>query len=127
MADAVTITLPEPPKELNPNGRHHWRAKLRPKQQYRETAKWCGMEMVGDREPVEAAEVWITYYHRTANHRDRDNILASLKPAIDGLVDAGLLADDSDLTYRPIRRETDKGNPRVEVTIEAVDMEDTDE
>jgi Holliday junction resolvase RusA-like endonuclease len=63
----------------------------------------------------------VVFYAKDARRRDRDNILASMKPAFDGLVDAGILADDEGLTHAPVRIEIDRKNPRVEITIEPID------
>ena len=60
----------------------------------------------------EKAEVSVTFVIRDRRgYKDIDNALASLKPAIDGCVDAGVIPDDSDecLSYRlPIMYEVNK-------------------
>lgn len=119
---ALTITLPLPPKELNPNGRTHWRAKMKPKQVYRERAWLECVAQPGHAMGLQEATVGVRFYHRTKNHRDPDNIIASLKHAIDGIVRAGVLADDDRLTWLPVERLTDKDNPRVEITIDGKDQ-----
>lgn len=57
--------------------------------------------------PLGRAELEATFLVKTARRRDPDNLVASLKPLIDGLVAAGVLADDDTgtLTLRPIRVE----------------------
>lgn len=124
MADAITITLPLPPKQLSPNGRSHWRSKAKAVKSYRTRA--AEEAMVAAYENPEArrnmpwshATIAIAYYHRTSRFADSDNIVASLKAGIDGLVDGGLLTDDRDVTYLPVTRLVDGKNPRVEVTIQ---------
>lgn len=63
------------------------------------------------------ANVQITVTPPDRRRRDKDNLLASLKAAFDGAQDAGLIADDSGLTYLPIViTEPDKANARVTLT-----------
>lgn len=96
----VKISLPFPPRELSPNARVHWARKAKVIAAYRQ---WCGWAArVGDtgfllpsltlKPPVEAT---VTFVLPDKRRRDMDNLLASLKPMWDGLVDAGLLGDDS--------------------------------
>jgi hypothetical protein len=42
------------------------------------------------------ASVVLTYYPTTNRQRDTDNLFATLKPCLDGLVDYGLVPDDND-------------------------------
>lgn len=66
------------------------------------------------------ARIVATFYARVARRRDPDNALALLKPYIDGIVQAGLLADDDAgcVEYAPIVFAVDRNNPRVELRIE---------
>jgi len=57
------------------------------------------------------------FFYKIKRRRDRDNCLAQLKAAFDGLADAGLVVDDSDFIHMPVRLEFDKANPRVELHI----------
>jgi Holliday junction resolvase RusA-like endonuclease len=57
----------------------------------------------------------VHWFARDSRRRDRDNCLASLKATFDGLTDAGLLLDDSDLTHLPLVLAVDTRNPRVEL------------
>ena len=64
-----------------------------------------------------AANVQIEVTPPDRRRRDKDNLLASLKAAFDGAQDAGLIADDSGLTYLPITiQEPDKHNAGVKLT-----------
>ena len=113
------ITLPLPPKELSPNGRPHWAAKARATKNYREyawaetTATTDGTSHLWDR-----AKETARFYFKTNRRRDRDNLLASLKAAFDGITDAQLLINDSGLMHMPVEIYKDVDNPRVEITIE---------
>lgn len=95
----VTIHLPLPPAALKPNARVHWRTKAKATKAYRETARWAAHAP----HPLawKAAEIQAHFHFKQDRRRDRDNLLASLKAAFDGLVDAGLLADDSGVTHLP--------------------------
>lgn len=63
------------------------------------------------------AEVQCTFHHARNARRDRDNLLSSMKAAFDGLVDGGLLDDDSGITHLPVQTKIDKAAPRVEITV----------
>ena len=119
--NTLTITLPLPPKHLSPNARPHWRAKAKATKAYRITA---GLTAAGiltgqhDPRPMwKSATVQVRAFYRDARRRDKDNILASLKAAFDGLKDAGLIEDDSGLTHLPMVLAVDKARPRVELVV----------
>lgn len=121
-APKIEIEIPLPPPETSPNARSHWRAKAEAIRIYRDHAAGqaiINMRLLGEPDwlPLKQARIRITYFHKTVRFRDPDNILASLKPAIDGLQDAGLLADDRDVVYPPVLRKHDPQNPRVKFTI----------
>jgi hypothetical protein len=72
--------------------------------------------------PWEQATIRATFFHRTRRRRDDVNFLAMLKPAYDGIVDSGLLADDDaeHLTTLGASFELDREAPRVELRLERV-------
>ena len=98
----VALDLPWPPADLNPNKRLHWRVRGEATALYRrECFLAAHQELIGrsrDRAnlplpaPVTAT---VTFNMPDRRRRDLDNLLAAMKPAWDGLVDAGLLADDN--------------------------------
>ena len=96
--NVVKIELPFPPRGVSPNSRLHWRIKASLAAQYRETCGWIGKEALQEHsmsypmQPPVRAEV--TFVLPNRQRRDPDNLMAMLKPAWDGLVDAGLLQDD---------------------------------
>lgn len=93
---SYTITLPLPPKELSPNARVHWAAKARAVKGYREYAWAEAKRLIGR----DAAPKWknataqATFHFLTFARRDKDNFQAMLKPAFDGIRDAGIIDDD---------------------------------
>ena len=119
------ITLPIPHKSLSPNhtvgslGQRMQKANTIKK--YRWLARLLAMEQLGTARPQwKTAQVQVTWFSKTARLIDRDNILGYLKSAFDGLTDAGLLADDRDITHLPPVREKDAALPRVEITITSI-------
>jgi Holliday junction resolvase RusA-like endonuclease len=48
----------------------------------------------GDWRPMAPVSLGVTWRYRIRRNRDLDNLVAGLKPVIDGLVDAGILEDD---------------------------------
>lgn len=112
----MTITLPLPPKALSPNARVHWAAKARAVRGYRARAMVMARR-AGRPHGWGEATVRITWYAKTRTHPDPDNALASLKAGIDGITEAGVLADDRALRYEPIAFAVDRERPRVEIEI----------
>jgi hypothetical protein len=77
------------PKELSPNGRAHWRTKYKLSQALKDSVYYRAR----DYNVIDPAVV--KYHHRWCGRSpDEDNFIASMKPALDGLVKAGVLVDD---------------------------------
>lgn len=85
--DVLEITLPWPPKELNPNARTHWALLAKKKSDYRRTCfyivKAANIKLVNPNPTIE-----LTFYQPDKRQRDLDNMLASMKSGLDGLADA---------------------------------------
>lgn len=118
------ITLPLPAKWLKPNttvgtmaGRM---AKSTATKKYREAACAAALQVDPNFGPLKEATVQCFFYHRDSRSRDKDNLLASMKAAFDGLADAGWVTDDRDFTHLPVKDGKDKDHPRVEVVVTAV-------
>ena len=69
---------------------------------------------------MHAAKVTARFFFRTRRRRDRDNLLASLKPAFDGIADARVVANDAGMIHMPVEQYVDRTDPRVEIAVEAV-------
>ncbi len=114
----VTISLPLPPKELSPNERMHWARKARAVRNYR---RWTDVATRQARPKgwTVPSEVVVTcrFYFRDRRRRDRDNLLASMKAAFDGIVDSGLIRDDCDMIHMPVVIGYDRERQRVEITV----------
>lgn len=117
------ITLPLPSKWLKPNttvGTMDGRmAKSKATKKYREAAMLAARAADCRFGPVKHAEVQCFFYFKDARSRDKDNCLASMKAAFDGIADAGWVADDADMTHMPVKINKDKDRPRVEVVVRA--------
>jgi crossover junction endodeoxyribonuclease RusA len=114
----IRVTLPLPPKACSPNARGHWRTRSKAIKAYRACASLLARRPAEHQLRWREASIAVTWFSRTRTRPDADNALASLKAAFDGLVDAGVLADDREVTFAPIRFEVDKADPRVEITVE---------
>ena len=86
--------LPDP--ALNPNKRLHFYKLAAAKRNAKEEIMWRAIEQV--KKPYTAfreAHIIITWVAKDNRRRDIDNLFASMKPYIDGLVAYGILTDDS--------------------------------
>ena len=119
MARTITLRLPWFPRELSPNSRAHWAAKAKAAKAYREQCGWAVMQARNSfKSPVLATT---TFHVDTKRRYDLDNLMASLKPLWDGLVDAGILQDDSTEHLRHAESKLVVGSNRyISVTLEEV-------
>lgn len=109
MTDAVEIDVPlwkgKPPLTLNQ--RLHWSEKARRTKKIRDTVGWQAQAMrLGT-----ATHVSVQLHYNTGDRRrrDSDNLVATLKPCVDGLVDAGLVPDDDPAHVTTIMPEIHNG------------------
>lgn len=107
----IPLTDRKPP--LNLNDRGHW-AKAAPiKARLREEARWQARS-AGIPRGVPHIHTRLYYRAPDRRHRDEDNIIATAKPLWDGLVDAGIVADDTSAymtKYMPRILPPEKGKP----------------
>jgi hypothetical protein len=115
---SLTITIPLPPKEVRNNARVHWAKKAGAVKRYRFQSYFASLDAIPGRRPFwKKASVKVTAYFPTARHLDPTNLIDALKPAFDGLQDAGVIENDKELwPERPVIVTKDK-NPRVELTV----------
>lgn len=126
----VTVTLPIPARSLSPNARVHWAARSKARGYQRSNAKFATFVALStspgpDTYRWPSASILVRWYGATAHclRLDADNIIGSLKGAVDGLADAGLIADDRGVTWLPPVRAVDKANPRVELVVTKTEPE----
>lgn len=133
MSESVNLVLDLPPKELSPNasqprglrgGKLAAIQRSQAAQRYRGQA-WAVVHEAGfaNRQwPHATAQVRVVWPDR--RRRDPDNLIASLKAALDGIVAAGLIVGDHYPALRllaPIIDGPDKELPRVVITITRCD------
>ena len=117
---AVLIVVPLPPKPLWPNARYHFMAKARAVKEYRQLVEVAVLHQLGYARNLHGwthATEQATFIFRTRRFADPDNCLAALKAVWDGLQDAGLLANDDNLTHLPVKRLVDRDNPRLMIRV----------
>ncbi len=115
---SVRITLPLPAAALHPNSRSCWQAKARAVKKSRGDAKLAALAVVpSNGEPLFArATVQATFYFTVNRRRDGDGLNSSLKSVLDGLADAGVVANDEHFKLLPPLIVKD-AKPRVEIEI----------
>jgi crossover junction endodeoxyribonuclease RusA len=124
----IVVTLPFPDARLNPNRSKgvHWAATSALRKSAR-TAAWAltrvavakateAMFNPGQGIKADTIPLTITFIQPDRRHRDRDNLLAACKPALDGVADA-LEINDSQFDPVTIRREygVKPGGVRIEI------------
>jgi Holliday junction resolvase RusA-like endonuclease len=102
--------------EITDAARGNRYASAKMKKEYTELVAWCAKAARLPR--MEKIDLAITWYEPN-KRRDKDNIMAGQKFILDGLVQAGVIANDGwkqigDITHR---FRVDKANPRIEVEL----------
>lgn len=108
----VIIELPWPDPKLHAHAKGHWRGKVNPTSTAR---AYCGLlcKQVTDR--MQSASIRYRFYAPDNLRRDAANLVQACKPYVDGIVDAGIIPDDSwqFLRLAGVEVEIDKKRPRV--------------
>jgi len=93
-----TITFPKPGDYLTLNSRSHWAVKMRRTGAWRRAAAAAATQLGNSpsRRRRPPSFVRITFPVTVDRRRDTHNWHATCKPIIDGLVDSGVWADDTD-------------------------------
>ena len=86
-----------PDVRLNPNKRLYRSKVWQAKREAREQAGWLALEAGVPAQPFQKAHITITFVAKDGVRRDIDNLFAAMKGYIDGIVDAGVIEDDSAL------------------------------
>lgn len=93
------ISLPWPSPKLSPNARVHWRKKADASKTARHAAAMLTRAAIGPKKPGwEHVSLAITFCPPDRRRRDADNLIASLKPSMDGIADA-LGCDDAGFIF----------------------------
>lgn len=86
----ISIDLPWPHRDLQPNVGAHWAAKARAVKQARAWAGWAAKEAgirTGDTDIPGVLKVTAIFHQPDRRPRDIDNMIASCKPYFDGIAD----------------------------------------
>ena len=115
---AQSVTLPWPGRLLSPNNRAHWSARAAAKKAIRQACAWQCVIQGLKAAPPGRYMVHMQFVPPDKRRRDLDNLIASMKAALDGLADA-MRVDDScfDLSAELVRDGTIGGFVRVSVTL----------
>lgn len=105
-----------PPQSASPNSRPFWAKKYTDGQRYHDAAFYCCVDarnrgyLRGLRFPFIKAKLSLTFVFAQERRRDIDNLTSMAKPAIDAVVDSGLILDDDSthLEIGKISAEVDK-------------------
>ena len=116
----LTIELPFlPPRALSPNARGHWSKRYKAGKELGESV-WVRAREVAPPEPWERVTIRYKVFW-CGKVPDPDNFIASMKPALDGIVRAGVIVDDGPeyVTILPVTNERVAHRPqaRVEITV----------
>lgn len=124
----LVVTVPGRPKTPNDyrgrQGGGHWRSRHANNQTWKAAGVRAALEVKpADWEPLTRCRLTVEFIVPTRARRDDDNLIAAQKPVLDGIVMAGILADDSnrviaERVYLPQRYE--KGVQATVYTFESV-------
>ena len=117
---SIKIILPFPAAKLNPNRRsgRSWQVTAAEKVAAWQAGKIATLKALNGKAFTVANPVKfsITFFCPNRRRRDLDNLLASLKPSLDGICNA-VDIDDSAIEEMQLIKRYDAKNPRVEVEI----------
>ncbi len=124
--DRYTVSLPIPSRKLSPNGRLHHYARAQANKNARYWGKMATLAAMSpttnnSRPMWQEAEVTIRVVKpNKRNIMDDQNLIAACKAYIDGICDAGLMANDKGLRWGPVTWDVEPGiaknKERVELT-----------
>lgn len=101
IARMLTVTIEGRPPTLN--ARRHWREVAADNAMWKETARLVGIDAITrfhrrhglKWRTLDRAALSVTFTIPDRRRHDFDNLVSALKPLLDGLVAAGVVADDS--------------------------------
>lgn len=89
-----TISLPPATELISANGREHWTQRAKVTKHLRELAEHdANVKRIPELSKVKIRAI---YFPPDNRRRDMSNLFPSVKAAVDGIVDAGVLLDDND-------------------------------
>ena len=128
--EPIVVNIPMlPPRECSPNYHGTLRAKMSASKAWREAAYYCARQACPGAFPnFERAGVRVTYQVPSLVYiKDDDNAIASVKHALDGCVQAGIICDDSPEHLRVLQVVWDINKAKDKATIlEFIKLEEKD-
>lgn len=129
LQQSLTVRIPGRPPTAN--ARRHWRSVARDNELWKaaastiagvERAKWEQQHGLRWR-PIRRCDVLVRFVVKDRRARDWDNLIGSIKPELDGVVDAGVILDDSNRVIRRVSFEIvyEKGDTATEFEIAEID------
>ena len=116
----MTVTLGWPSRALSPNARSHWatlaRAKKAARMEGYVSAMLCSADVM-----ALSVSIQVTFIPPDARRRDVDNLIASIKPHLDGISDAIGIDDSRWIWAAPVMAKPEKPG-RVVVTLTPVEV-----
>jgi crossover junction endodeoxyribonuclease RusA len=114
----LTLTVPAPCQWINLNQRLHWAKRAKLTKSWRLAAR-VRAQQAGLPKGLPRVRVTATIHKGNNRAYDAHNLVPTVKAAIDGLVDYGLIPEDTNQhLVGPDMREGAGGPPRLELTIE---------
>ena len=111
----MKITLPWPARQLSPNARLHWAKRNMHRKSARDYAALTAkIALCGKKLQFTSAFVAIEFSPPDRRRRDIDNMLSSLKPALDGVAEA-IGIDDSKWSISIKRADDFAGEVRLHI------------
>lgn len=104
---------------LTPHAEGHWRTKSPATKMLRSAVRYAVQPGVGPDEPFERATVAYHFWFPNDQQRDEANFVQRMKPAIDGIGDAGVFKGDHWQVFHTegIRCGIDRKDPRIEIVV----------
>jgi hypothetical protein len=117
----TTLTIVPPCAFINMNDRPHHHAKAKLTKAWREAAHIAAVA-VSNRDRYQRAHIVVAYRFPDNRRREVGNLQPTSKAIVDGIVDSGLLPDDSDqhVIGPDNRRHIPNGTPLVTITIQEI-------
>lgn len=113
----MRVYLPFPPAELSPNARKHWRSVAPHKAAYKDACYYLTKQAMPPiwEVPFVDLPLKVTFMQPDMRSRDVDNMLASIKAAIDGFA---LALGVNDRQFKPITVDWMRGKKPGAVVLE---------
>lgn len=121
MTRTFKIEMPPGMPLLNANGREHWSKRA----SGTSTIRMVARNLSKDIPRLEKVKIRGIYYAPNNRRRDTSNLFPSVKAAVDGLVDSGVLKDDSDRYVVSLEMARGEGMvPGGQLVLEIIDVGD---